>query len=215
MSARSTKGLKIYLSKGSAKPNELTPTAITSAKPAVVTCTATGVKDGDLVFVNGTGMPSLDNRLFVVSGATGTSITLVGSDSTADTYAAGGSETVKHYAMSDMERLCLSSITVNTDEPGTISVATYCDSTATLPAPSTSAGSVNLAGFVDITSTDYLELLAAAEDGTERMMMIALPNNGYLVAPITLSSISWDLPLEGAIAWSGTGALGSAFRHIF
>lgn len=216
MSAKSTKGLSIWLSKGSATPTELTPTAATKAQPCVVSCTTTGVKDGDIVFVNGTGLASIDGKAWVVANQGATSIDLLGSDTSNDpgTFSAGGA-TVKHYATGDMVRLCLSSITVNVDDPSTVQVGTFCDPTASLPSQVQSAGTVSVAGFVDTTSADYQELLVAADDSLQRYIRINLPNNGYLVAPVTFSSISWDIPLDGAVAFSGTGVLGSKFAHQF
>jgi hypothetical protein len=74
---------------------------------------------------------------------------------------------------------------------------------------------VNFEGFVDIDSADYLALLAASEDGMERIMRVTLPNNGYLVAPVIISSLGWSFPLDGAQSFVGTAQLTSKFKHIF
>jgi len=111
--------------------------------------------------------------------------------------------------------LCLSSLTFNMDEAGTISTATYCDPSASIPSAVQSAGSLSFAGFVDIKSVDYAELLLAQDDGIQRIVRIMLPGNGYLIAPINFSSIGWDLPLDGAIGYTGSGVLASKMRHLF
>jgi hypothetical protein len=48
-----------------------------------------------------------------------------------------------------------------------------------------------------------------------RYMRIMLPNNGYIVAPVTFSQVTWDLPLDGAVGYSGSAVLGSKPRHLF
>lgn len=214
MAAKSSKGLKICITKGSATATDLSPTGITNAKPAVVTCTTTNVADGDIVVVSGTGMASLDGKAWVVANKSGTDLELLGSDASADTAATGGK--VDHYASpADYECLCLSSLGISAEAPSTVSVATYCDNSATIPGAAGSAGTLDFAGYVDITDTDYAELLAAVEDGKQRYMRIMFPGNGFIVAPLTFSSITWDLPLDGAIAYSGTAVLGSKPKHLF
>lgn len=215
MSAKSSKGLKICITKGGAAPTDLNPTDITSAKPAVATVTPGAAVAGDVVRVSGTGMPSLDGKMFVISTVTATEVTLVGSDATGDTFNGAGNPEMMHYGVADMECLCLSSLSISADTPGTVEVGTYCDPTAAIPSAATSAGTLDFAGFVDVTDSDYQELLLAAEDGEVRYMRIMLPNNGFIVAPLTFSSITWDLPLDGAVGYSGTAVLGSKPRHLF
>jgi len=129
MSAKSTKDLQICISRGDATKVNVAATAATAAKPCVVTATQSGV-DGEMVYVDGTGMPSIDGKWWVSASVTPTELTLLGSDTSDDTFVGPG--TVNRYAEADMECLCLSSLTLNVDEPGTISVATFCDPSATI-----------------------------------------------------------------------------------
>ena len=99
--------------------------------------------------------------------------------------------------------------------PGTVSVATFCDPTASIPASATAAGTISFAGYVDTVGKDYPALLDAVNDGLVRILRIQFPNNGYVVAPVTFSSITWDIPLDGAIGFSGSGALGSKPIHVW
>lgn len=214
--AKSTRGVKVCITKGGSTPTDLSPTAITKAKPAVVTCTGTGVVDGDLVYVTGTGLASIDGKVWVAASATATDIELLGSDTTNDTGTfTGGTAKADHYASGDMECLCLSSLSFNADTPSAISTATYCDPTGSIPSAVVSAGTLDFGGYVDITDADYQELLLAEEDGKERLVRITLPDNGYLVSKLTFSTIAWDLPIDGAVAYSGSAVLGSKFRHLF
>lgn len=216
MSAKSSKGLTICITKGTAAPTDLIPTAITQAAPAVVTCTVAGVANGDLVFIDGTGMASIDGKIWTVANVGAADLELLGSDTTQDAaFNAGATLKANHYGTTDMECLCLSSLSVSSDTPGTVDVGTYCDPTASLPSAATSAGTLDFAGYVDITDTDYAELLLAAEDGKLRYIRIMLPSNGYIVAPVTFASMTWDLPLDGAVGYSGTAVLGSKPRHLF
>jgi len=57
--------------------------------------------------------------------------------------------------------------------------------------------------------------LLAADDGLERIMRIMLPGNGYLVAPVTFSQITWDLPLDGAVGYTGTAVLSTKMVHQY
>ena len=215
MAAKSSKGIEIYLSKGSSTPTNLTYTAISKAKPAEVTATTTGLNDGDVVYVTGTGMSSLDGKYFTVANKSGTDFELAGSDSTRET-AVGTGGTITTYSQGDLVKLCLSSLTINSDEPSVISTATYCNPSASVASQVVSAGTVNFGAYIDVSSADYLQLLEAVEDGKQRVLRINLPSpEGYLVAPVTVSSMSYDLPIDGAIAVSGSMVLGSKFRHTF
>ena len=59
-----------------------TITAISKASPAVVSCTAHGYSNGDIVFVLAEGMFQVDARVFRVSGVTTDSFKLESEDST-------------------------------------------------------------------------------------------------------------------------------------
>lgn len=219
MSAKSSAGLTICISKGTSTPSPLTPTAISSAKPAVVTVAAVaGMATGDIIILKDTGFSALDGKVFVVGtiDATANTFELTGSDTdgTTDTLSAAAPK-ASHYLKADMICLCLSSLTFNVDEAGTVSTATYCDPSASIPSAVQSAGSLSFAGFVNIADADYAELLLAQDDGVQRIVRIMLPGNGYLVAPINFSSIGWDLPLDGAIGYTGSGVLASRMRHLF
>lgn len=218
MPAKSTKGIAAYLSDGSA-PLTLNPTAITKAKPAVVTVADTsGLTEGAPVRMQNTGFPELDGKLFAVGAIDGVAHTfeLVGSDTTASTATLGASPEAQVYVVADMVKLCLSELTWNPETPGTISVGTFCEPTATLPATATGAGTATLSGYVDVDDPGYAALLAAEQDGAERILEVVFPQDqGYLLAPITISSVTWTTPLEGGIGFTATGALGAKPVHRF
>ena len=216
MAVTNSKGLKVCITKDGATGTTLTPTAISKAKPASVTVTNT-LTNGDVVTVSGTGFPELDGKTFVVSGASGASFDLLGSDTTSSTGTLGSSPLVTAYAdATNMICLCLASLSVNSDQPGTIDVATFCDPTASIPSGVQAAGTFDFTGYVDTSSSDYPELLKAVEAGDTRQLRILLPgNNGYIVAPVKFSSMTYDLPIDGAVGYSGSGVFSSKPVHLF
>ena len=219
MPAFSSKGLAIYLHKGGVAATELVPTAISKAKPAVVTvASAAGLTKGDVVKLETTGFKELDGKTFVLGNVDTTANTfeLIGADTTASTGTIGANPKAHVYKAADQIKLCLSSIDFSTEAGGSVSVGTFCDPSATISTPAATAGTVTLNGFIDKADTGYAELLKAAEDGVARMIEIVLPQDqGYIVAPVTLSSIGWQTPLEGAIGFTASGSLGSKPVHLF
>lgn len=222
MAASSTKGVKICLVKDGATGTALTVTAVTKAKPAVLTvgAAAATMKTGDVVTLgaSATGLSEIDGKTWVVGATTATTIELLGSDTTGSTGTFADGSATTGYKDADMVCLCLSSLTFNPEEAQTISVATFCDPSASIPGAVAGAGTMDFGGYVDVTSNDYLELYKAIQQTSAKtyQVRIFLPNSqGYIVFPATLATLNWDIPLEGAIAYSGTFALGSKPRHLF
>ena len=216
MSAKSTKGLTVHMTKAGVTPASMAVTAISSASPAIATVADTsGMLTGDVALFPASGFTELDNKAFIIGVIDATTFEILGADlvDTVGTIDVGA--TVAHYSSSDMVLICLSALTLNVTEPGTVSTGTYCDPTTSIPSSVVEAGTLSLAGFVDITSEDYQELLLAEDDGVQRIIRVTLPSNGYLIAPMTVSLITWDLPLDGAIGYTGTGVLGSKLRHVY
>jgi len=221
MTARNSKGVTICVTKGSAVAASLVPTAIAkeAAGPrAEVTVASTAtIKAGDLIKVptGGTGFKELDGKTFTVASVTTGKFVLNGSDLTSTVGVLAASPTLQHYPDSAMTCLCLNDIKFNAEKGTTISVATYCDTSASIPSASTKAGTVTFGGYVDVTTDDYKELLAAEADGVERIFRIKLPSNGEIVFPGIISTFGWQIPLDGAVAYEGEIALGSRPRHLF
>jgi len=217
MSAKSSKGVIIGLSSPvdqAGSSTTATITGISSSNPTVITAINTA-KPGDLVTIAGTTFALLDGKTFVAGPNTSsTEIELIGADSTAITEPPTlFTGTAKVF--SKFTNLCLNALAINSDTPGTVSVGTYCDPTASIPSVVVQAGTLTFGGYVDITAEDYPALLAAAEDGLTRMIRIELPSNGFIIAPLAVSQLTWDLPLDGAIAFNGTATLASKPVHRF
>lgn len=220
MTASNSKGVTIRVVNPTAVATDVTPTTISAAKPAVVDVAATtGLAEGDLIFVptGATGMPSLDGKWFTVGNiVAATSFTLVGSDTTGETYTAGADPELKHYGIqAGTTLLCWSSMTFNIGAPTTISTATFCDPSASVPGVVVEAGTVDFAGYVDISSTDYPLLDKMFQDGGEHIFRIHLPKNGDIVFRGTIGSFGLDVPIDGAIGYSGSITLASKPVHIY
>jgi len=204
------------MTKAESTPTSEPVTAITSTSPAVATVADTsGMITGDICTFPDSGFAELDNKPFIIGVVDATTFEILGANLTDTTGIIEVSAAVEFYASSDLTLICLSALTLNVTEPGTVSTGTYCDPTTSIPSSVVEAGTLSLAGFVDVASEDYQELLLAEDDGVQRIIRVTLPSNGYLIAPMTVSLITWDLPLDGAIGYTGTGVLGSKLRHVY
>lgn len=219
MTARNSKGVTIEIVKSGATGTPITPTGASKADPAVVTTAATSnMVTGDLLKFesDSTGLPTLDGKYWVAGTVNAdTDFEVLGADTTNDggTFAAGSDITL--FGPADMVVLCLSAFDISPESPTTISVGTFCDPTATLPGATTGAGTVSIAGYIDIADPGYLEILDWDESGGERQFRITLPGNGYLVFTGTLANVNYDLPIDGAMGWNAEIALSSKIRHVF
>ena len=222
-SAYSTKGTKVCVLTGAATATSGTPTAISKAAPASVTVASTSaLKIGDLVTIPATGVtgctgfPELDGKSWIVGNVTGTTFTLLGSDTKSSTATLAAGASMKFYGDADFACLCLSSITFNPESASNVSVATFCDPTATIPSQVVGSGTVDIAGFVDIDDAGYKELMLAYADGKARDWRITLGNDqGYIMLNGILSALNIDIPIDGATGYNGTISLSSRYRHLF
>lgn len=220
--AKSSKGVVMYLTKGEAAMATVVPTAITKAKPTEVTAPApTGdviaYAVGQIVVPRDTGFPELDGRYFsIASVVAATGFTMLGADTTDSTGVLGSNAEVDVYDTTDLLKLCLSSFAFNLETPGTINVGTYCNPTATLPATATGVGTATLGGWIDVDDEAYAELLKAEDDGLKRVFSIVLPQaQGEIIAPLVVTGVSWEVPLEGGMAFTASANLSAKPRHLF
>lgn len=224
--AKSSKGVAMYLSVGKATVGTTKPTAITKADPAEVTAPAPSGGPpfalNQIVYCRDTGFTELDDLYFVidtlVEDATPAVIgfTMLGADTTDSTGVLGPLAEMDVYDNSDLVKMCLNNFAFNLETPGTIPAGTYCNPTATLPATATGVGSATLGGWIDVDDPAYKELLKAEADGEKRVFAIVLPlEQGQIVAALTITGITWDIPLEGGMAFTATGTLAAKPRHLF
>ena len=214
MTAQSTEDVSIWITTGT--PTKDTVSSATKAAPSNVTVgsASESYSDGDLVYIYETESDNL-NGTWCAGNASGTTFDALSSNTTNDTVTVG-SGYVDHYVQADLTKLCLSAININGTEPNTISVATFCEPTATIDSQVQEAGTLTMEGYVDVTSQDYPALYEAWQLGDERLIRIDLgPDQGWLVARGRVSSVNWSVPIDGAIAYTFTMTLSEAFKHSF
>lgn len=226
MAATSTKNTQICMAAKTPTGAAIVPTAIapgTGGNAAITVASTTGIVAGDVIkfptanTTGAAGFPELDGKTFVVGSVTGTTINLVGANITGTTGTLAGSPSLTHYAAADWTCLCLSEFSINPGSPSTISTATFCDPTASVPSSVVEAGTISIAGY-DVSSTDYKAILAADLDGVSRIFRVTLPNttvNGYLVFEGVVSALSYTVPIDGALGYSATITLAGKVRHQF
>ena len=215
--------LLIYISKAGATFTDAEATAISTAKPAVITGTPGALVEGDVVAVKTTGVASLDDKMFAAgapSGATvGETFSLVGTDTTAEagTTAAfdgtGGTDEVAFMPAASMTKICLREMEIGQATTSEVDASDFCNE-ATLPGPST-PGPVTFTGYVDTTSDAYIELKAAADDGIERVIKFVGPNKQYWVGKVTIGDLSWSFPRGDVCTFSATGTQSLKLQHRF
>lgn len=220
MSAKSSKGVTICVAKESvlATAGAMTVTGVAKTGSADIEVTSTdNPADGTLVyFPSASTGTSVDGNVYVVSNTSASKFSLQGTkdDTFTGTFAAGSAKP-KHYDTGDMTCLCLSDLSISQDTASTISTGTFCDPSASIASSATAAGSFTFSGYVDTAAADYAELLKLVESTDTTYMRIALPSNGYLVAPVEFSTLTWDIPLDGAVGYSGSGIFKSNLKHRF
>jgi DNA-binding beta-propeller fold protein YncE len=195
-------------------PTAITAVAAAAGKPAGVEVTVThALRVGEVIKFNEVGFASLNNKVFVITGVTGTTAIQIGNV----TLGAGALEAmpeVQPYHETSMGCLCLSSFAISTAAPATIDTSTYCGSSS-IPSAKVEAGTATATGYVDVTDAGYLDILEAVETGEQYILRITLGDNGYLVVPVTLSGLSYELPLDGAQSYSFQFTFAATPKHVF
>ena len=213
MGATSTKGLTICMTSPVAGASVVI-TAITPVPNRIVEVEATGdFNVGDVVKFGAVGFNGIANRAFAITNVTGTGFEIGNVELGAGSLAAN--PTLSHYTEADMVCLCLSSLSIKKDAPKLINTGTFCDPTASIAGTVAAAGTFEFEGFVNVHEAGYPALIEAEDDGEERIVRIAFPANGYVVAPITVALLTWATPIDGAIGYSGTANMSSKARHVW
>jgi hypothetical protein len=219
MGAFSTKGLKVYISKaGEGLPTPVAASAVTNAKPAVVTVGAAGIasfNEGDLVKITGTGIASLDGSFFPVGtiDEVAYKFPLVGSDASAAS-APATSGSVYNFEAAMLE-FCVATMEYAQTPGQAISVGTTCDPSAQI-AGEPQAGTLSITGFTDLLSPGYLEFLQAVKDGQERVIEVAYPPAAYppggasvIYPSVTASGYTNSIGVGQAVSFTGEFTLGT------
>lgn len=206
MAAKNTQKVRMCLTPAATTTAAIVPTAITAVaaaagKPAGVKVAALTVPVvGEVVtFAQDIGFASLAGKSFVVTAVTATDFEIGNVILGTGTLAAAPS--ITHYLDSEMQCVCLSDFSMSTAAPAVIDTSTYCGSSS-IPSAKTEAGTASASGYVDVSDKGFQSVLEAVEDGKQRILRVSLGENGYLVMPVTLSGLSYTLPLDGAQSYS-------------
>lgn len=219
--AKSSSDVRIYLSDGT-PPEKVTITAVTKAKPAVITVGVADISKFALdapIYIQGSGFAELDNHFFLagVIDDVGGTVELQGSDTTDSTGTLAPGAEAEVYDNTELTPLCLSLVTYNLETPGTASVGTYCNPKATLPATAGAPGTMTLSGYIDVQDSAYPAVYQGVQDGKDRILSVLLgKGQGELIQEVVLASMTWDIPMgDGGMAWTATATLKTQPEHIF
>lgn len=220
MTAVSTKDVNIYFSKTAGTPVvAAAPTGSAGSEATMAVTTGSGVAL-DALKIRGTGINSIDQACMAKSDfADAGSLELLGIDGGFAT--AKAPTTLQVFGENDWIKLCLSELSINSNDPNTVSVATYCNPQAVMESAVQEAGTFGFGGYMSTCDTDYPELYRLCADQSEVLILIDLGNvdtckQGYLLAEgVCSSNMAWSLPLDGAIEYSGSVLLQNKFRHFW
>jgi hypothetical protein len=214
MAAQNTVNVSFWLTTGVPQEANM-DSAPVAADPTAISVSTTGGVDGDVVVVSGTNWQRLDKPQ-IVSNYSESGFDCLGCNTLLESGASKAGK-VALYTADAMTKLCPSSFTDNSGSPSTINVGTFCDPTQTIASAVQDAGTMEIAGYVDINDPSYTVLYEAAEMVDQRYIRINISGDkqGYLVAPVTALGMNWDIPLEGAVGYTITFVKGSATRHLY
>jgi hypothetical protein len=193
----STRGLKTYILVKTASATVTQITGVTQAKPAVMTPAGT---PGDVVKIDGTGMSSLDGRVFEV-GAGGA---LLGSNTTHENAAATTGSAAAYDPAADFDGFCINSLSRDVPAGETISVATFCDPEAQVAGSPAGAGTLSWGGPIDFCDAGFQQMQDWLDQGGEAVLKVQFPGTiGAMYVPIEINSYSDAFELNAAATWTG------------
>ena len=169
---------------------------------------ATAYVIGGYMAVDGTGWPSLDGKLHVIT-AVGASTVTLGTDSSAETAALPATLTdIKVTYTATWADVCLSEFTPNPATPGEIDATTMCDTERVNLPGLPGAGTASFTGMFDLDDAGMIALRDAQADAKERWL-IAKTRGGQLAMfyGVVSSFTMGALGVEQAIPFTGTMTL--------
>lgn len=219
MTAVSTKGTVISISSGESTPTDLTVTAVTPATApwglTKITAANTAVAGDVVVFGSSTGFKALNNRAYPISptGLSATEFNIVGADTYGSTETISNNITAQLYAQVNNVNLCLSGFDIAQATTNEVDTSTYCADSSVLG--KTTPGTITLTGYGDKEDVGMKELLKAESDGIPRLLTITLPANlGWLMGVIAIGTLTWTVPLEGAVGYSANASQNSIIKFV-
>lgn len=176
-------------------------TAITNASPAVVTSTAHGLADNDIVKIAAVvGLTDLNAKNYVVSVVDANTFQLLGADTTnADTYASGGT-----FAKATLSATCqMTGSSHGSGSTTEITTETNCGISKDFGAPDDGQATFNF----NYAPAAFLTALEASRSGvTETAVVTTLPSSAGIMVDIgVVVSVSRDGSAGGV--WTGSATM--------
>lgn len=222
-----SKKVTLLMTKSTATPHVAKVTDVNVDTPLSITTTASTVADYDLGYIKAIpGYNFLDGSWFAVeSGATSTAFDTIGiAGYGLPAYPAGTKFDIALYKPADFFELCLSSIDISRGTASTIATPTFCNRGQSISSVAVDKGTVSFGGYVDVNSETYKELAAALASDEEKTIVVLTDTTvatsysngaqGVIVVGVKLTSIDFDLPLDGAIAFNAEAKITRRVQYV-
>lgn len=218
MARESTIKLEFDLQDAGALVNSvLAAPGLTAGAGTVITLNATDpglVADAYVVNgylrIDGSGWPSLDGKLHVITAVGATTVT-IGTDSTGETAALPTDLTDIMVGRTTWTHVCLSEFTPSPGTPGEIDATTMCDVERVNLPGLPSAGTAAFTGMFDLDDAGMLAMQAAFADGADRYLVAVTRRGQVAMFYGVISSFTMGaLTVEAAVTFSGTMTLKSS-----
>ncbi|WP_233866607.1 phage tail tube protein [Paraburkholderia adhaesiva] len=196
----------MYLEAGSDRPAAATGLirSISKSQPtAVVLDDVSKLKNGNAIYILGTGFASIDNKTWVVQSIDEQtkSCILANSDTSRETGEFSNNGAWILHALID---LCVVSYALNQNEAATIDTTTLCDDERTSLVGFGDPGTFTFEFFIDPTDPDYLDLMEAQRNGDTRMLEIHYRNGAVRTLPVIVQAVNESGGVDQAIQGSVT-----------
>lgn len=216
-----TQDVKIVMSKSTpnASGKDVTGLAASAATPSILTTGTIPVNS--IVYVDECHALAPLGRGWYLMSKNATELT--GSDAAGGTVKAGETFAAKTWVESDLVEVCASSVDISRASASFIDAPTFCNRTQAVKSAVVEFGTVTISGYIDIASATYDELHKAYQDKADRFFGVlmgtslakAIASKNNLVAMKgTVSSIDFEVPVDGAIGFTAEIKLSSPVQHI-
>lgn len=160
---------------------------------------------GQLLYIENSGLPSLDGKLHIISASdVGTETVTLATDTSGDTETPAAFGDIDVYAL-EWTEVCLTEMTPSPGTPGEIDVTTLCD-TDRVNLPGLAApGTASFSGIFDVDDAGMQALITAKKDAVPRYLVGTSRRGQVAVFHGTVSSFSpGAITVEAAFTFTGS-----------
>lgn len=207
-----SQGTRLYIQDDPGLDAGITATAITKAKPAVITFSSVPAEyeEGRVVLVTGFGWHSIDNKSFQIADVSGNAITLADSDTSDE----ADDATLGTLAAVDLVEFCMA--TFGNDEPAgpDIDTTTMCDdervTESGLPAVSTWTAT----GFWDSADSSQTRLRDVKRSGETAVFVAQFRDDSGLVFSGNVKNLNVTAGVDQSVNISLGGTISRGVRTL-